>query len=158
MHFTFVGIVWLLVFLAIPVIVIIINRLAKGETITMPHFSGISKPGKKDGDTIECFNIYEHEIRGETMLKKSVCKDADIWEVGNKKMLWQKRMDGDKDFSRVDLPDEVHYPPERAARMIGCEPLRKLKSLKFNWYEHLAPFAPVIALGIVIFIFYLMAN
>lgn len=163
MQITWGGILILFIIALLVVAFVVVNRLIKGEPLPFSHISfsklrnltpskikaTVQKPNT---NTILCLNIYEDKIVGEYMLKTSVCKDADIWEYGSKKYLLQLNDNGV--WKRLDLPDVIAYPPERLARMMGCEPLRKLKSLKFTWYEKVAPFAPVVAIliGALLFI------
>jgi len=161
MHITGGGLLILLIIGVVILAIIVIKRLISGQPLPFAGFSikkiksnvksGIKRQ-KPDEDMVLCLNIYEDKIVGEYMLKKSVCLDADIWEVGSKKHLVQTNKNNQ--WGHLDLPDDIVYPPERLARMMGCEPLRKLKSLKFTWFEKAAPFAPVVALliGALLFI------
>jgi len=164
MQITWGGILILFIIALLVVAIIVVRRLIKGEPLPFNNVSFRSlgnltpskikanvKNQKPNTDIILCLNIYSDKIIGEHMLKASVCKDADIWEYGSKKYLLQINDKGS--WKRLDLPDVIAYPPERLARMMGCEPLRKLKSLKFTWYEKVAPFAPVVAILIGAFLF-----
>jgi len=161
-YFTLGSLGVVLILLLIGIAIFLIIRWRNGEPL-LPSFSfSAIAPGRRkkikhnkntqgkenpDDNSIFCINIYPDKFVGEFMLKTAVAKDADIWEIGNKKALLQMR--SDKLYAKLSLPDDIIYPPERLARMIGCEPLRRLKGLKFKWYQHLAPFAPVVALLIV---------
>ena len=161
MQITGGGLLILLIIALVIVGIIVIKRLISGEGLP---FAGLSfkklkdtniktalKKHKPDENLILCLNEYPEKLVGEYMLKTSVCKDADTWDWGSKKYLFQI-YDG-KTYKRFDLPDTIAYPPERLARMMGCEPLRRLKSLKFTWLERAAPFAPVVAILIGAFLF-----
>ena len=160
---TWWGLLWLLLLVVVlPVAFILINKWRNGESISFSFSSldprniklGSLKPkniketlkgNKPDDGSVLCLNVYANKIVGEYMLKKAVNEISDTWGLGNKKYLLQGRT---KDtWSPVLLPSIISYPTERLARMMEC-PLTKLKSLKFHWYEHAAPFAPVVALGI----------
>ncbi len=155
------GLLILLIIGVVILAIIVVNRLINGQPLPFAGFSfskiksnvksGIKRQKPSD-DMVLCLNVYENKIVGEYMLKNSVCKDADIWEYNSKKYLLQTNKDNQ--WKRIDLPEDISYPPERLSRMMGCEPLRKLKSLKFTWYEKVAPFAPVVALliGALLFI------
>lgn len=146
MHITGGGILILAIIGAIILAIILFKRWRSGGSMSLKGISMDFKRQKNDKNTVLCFNVYSDKIVGEYMLRKSVLKDADEWKLGSKTYLYQG-YDG-KNWLRIVQPDKVSYQPERLARMMGCEPLRRLKSLKFKWYEHLAPFAPVAALGI----------
>jgi len=121
----------------------------------------LAKAAQNKEGLIRCYNMYPKKMGGdkeEYMEKDKVCPLADYWEYTNKNKMYLVQvfdgMDGEeKKFKPFTLPDEISYPPERYARIIGCEPLQRLKSLKFGWLEQLAPFAPVVALliGLVLF-------
>lgn len=155
MHITGTGVIMLLMFGLIIGGIFAIKHWKGGGSFSFkfrkPSLKNIKKP-PVDPNTVLCLNIYPDKIVGEYMLKSSVDATANIWEKGAKKYILQVHKD--KKYQAVRLPDAVVYPPERLARMMGCEPLRKLKSLKFKWYEQLAPFAPVVALliGFVLFV------
>lgn len=146
MQITGGGIVILLIIAVIIIGIIVINRWRSGSSMSLKGVKVNLKRQKTDDNTVFCLNIYPNKIVGEYMLKTSVCKDADIWPIGSKKPVLQGYKDGH--YIKISQPDDIAYPPERLARMMGCEPLRRLKSLKFKWYEQLAPFAPVVALAI----------
>lgn len=96
---------------------------------------------------IRCFNLYPKYYKQEFMAEKSVCPDARYFRFWDGKMrLVQKWETKTKQFVPVELPEVITYPAERAARIVGCEPLQRLKSIKYGWLEQIAPFAPVVAL------------
>lgn len=154
MHITLGGVLMIVGIGVVIIAIMVINRLIHGEPVTV---KSINMPGKKKDDgTVLCLNIYPDKIVGETMLTKSIAPDADVWGLANKKY----RLQGiaNKIYQKVVIPDTPRYPAERLARLPGCMPLRKFKASKRTWYQHLAPFAPVVALIIVVLFFYLMAN
>lgn len=155
------GIVILIIIAVIVLGIIFIRRWRSGQSISLTglhpkNLKNTFKREKADESTELCFNIYPNKIVGEYMLRSAVVPDTDEWELGNKRYKMQGKKG--KDWLKVVVSDEVLYPAERLARMMGCMPLRKFKSFKFNWYEKLAPYAPVVALIIVGLLFYLMAN
>lgn len=146
MHITGTGIIMLVGIFAIIGGIFAFKFWRSGGSLSVKSVKTGFTRQKKDPDSILCLNVYPTKIVGENMLKKSVHPDAKVWELGTRKYLLQKVEN--RQYLPLELPDEIAYPPERLARMMGCEPLRRLKSLKFKWYEQLAPFAPVIALVI----------
>lgn len=138
------GFLFLLAIGAIIGGIVYIKARRSGRSINLKNLKSPFK--KEDSDSAECLNIYPDCIKVETMLKKSISSDADMWQFGTKKFYIQCYINGK--YTGFKLPDTISYPPERLARMMGCQPLRRLKSLKFGLLEQLAPFAPVVALGI----------
>lgn len=161
MHITGFGVFILLVFIGLPIAYIFYKKWRAGGSVSIKpsnlkeSIKSIIKKEKLDDSLVLCLNVYGDRIVAETMLKKSVCPDADIWEIGAKKYLLQGYVDGK--WVKVELPGDIAYPPERLCRMMGCEPLRRLKSLKFKWYEQMAPFAPVAAL-LIGFLLYIVVK
>lgn len=150
MHITFGGIVFLICIALVIIGIIWFRSWRSGSNINWSFWKR-EKKEKPDADSILCFNIYPDKYKVEKMLKKSVCKDAEIIKIGNTQYVMQGW--NGKEFLAVHEPEDIIYQPERLARMMGCEPLRRLKSLKFSKWEQLAPFAPVAALLIAFFLF-----
>ena len=151
MQITFGGVLYLIAIALIIVSLIFISRWRSGGSFSLSLRSlnpkNIKTPFKPkiDDGTVLCLNVYPDKIIGEYMLRSSVNKKAYTWEIGSKKYLMQYK--SKNEWEPLCLPSIISYPTERLARMMEC-PLTKLKSLKFHWYEHAAPFAPVAALGI----------
>lgn len=145
MHITVGGVVFLVVIAVVILGIVFIRYMLSGRRVSVKNISNPLKRRPDDG-TVECFNIYPDRIVVERMLEKSVLPEADIWELGTRKVVMQGYMNSK--WTRVDLPVDIKYPPERLAGMMGCIPYRKLLSLKFSLLEKLAPYAPVAALGI----------
>lgn len=153
MHITLGGGIFLAFIGLVIAGIVVFNRWRSGAPVSFNRESikrGLTREKAPD-DTILCLNVYQDRIVGEYIPKDKVNSDADRWELGTKKYILQQIPD--KEPGQLELPDTIAYPPERLARMMGCEPLRKLKSLKFKWYEQLAPFAPVIAFVIAAILF-----
>lgn len=150
MQITPLGILYLFIIAGIALAVIVIKNKRTSGSFRLPSIS-IGGRKKPVDDSEWCFNIYPEKIAVERMLKTSIHKNARLWQVGNKQCRFQKYVG--KQYVPAYLPDDIAFPPERLARMMGCEPLKKLKSLKFSWLENLAPFAPVVAMLIAAILF-----
>lgn len=156
MHITFGGIVFLIVLILVIVGIVWFNSWRKGDRGSLNIHIGKMSRKKKDDNLVACFNDYPDCYKMEYMLKTSVAKGADLIKIGAKQCYMQG-WDGKK-FIAVHEPKDIVYPTERLARMMGCEPLKKLKSLKFSRWEQLAPFAPVAALLIGTFLFVIIVG
>lgn len=114
-------------------------------------------------DMVLCLNFYPRQLGGikvENMAPGDVALDADEWDCENNRLKYKLQ------YWNVDqaklvafrLSDKVTYTPDMVARMIGCEPLQKLKAIQSGWIERLAPFAPVAALGIGAILFVIVMG
>lgn len=156
---SFGGILWIFGFIIFAVIIYLLIRILRGQGL--PNFSWSPKnikikPGKLGDDYVLCFNDYPDKIACEPMRKKDMDKDAHPWKIGGKVYYYQGFKK--EKFAALSLPEDISYLPETLARMMGCEPLKKLKSLKFSWLESLAPFAPVVALIVAAILFLILVG
>lgn len=156
------GILALLIILAIVISAFVVVRAWKGKGFSLPSIPTIGlkstigmKVKRQDTEHRHCLNYYKDKIAYEIMRKSDICKTARIWNIAGKNGLLQGF---DKKHFPILLPDDISYPPERLARMMGCPPLKKLKSLRFSLLEQLAPFAPVIALAIGALLFIIVLG
>jgi len=150
MQITWGGVLFIFIIIAVIIGIWLFNNWRQGKEIKMPRMDFYRK--KPDDGTVLCFNIYPDCYKVETMLKESTSKKARRCNINGKKGIMQKY--DNRQYSPYIITDTVLYPADRAARMIGCKDLRELKSLKFSWFENIAPFAPVIALliGVILFV------
>lgn len=151
MHISFGGIAALLFFVALVfVLVKLTSKGENGSNFSFADLKNLRHRNEKPGDSenkVRCLNNYPDKYVLEYIDKDKVAADADSWEIGGKECFFQNIINNVS--SRIELPTESKYPTERLARLMGCEPLRKLKSLKFGILDKLAPFAPVAAIGIL---------
>lgn len=154
MHITFGGIIFLVLMVSIIPAIIVIRKMIAGERVNLPNMT--IKSRQKETNTILCWNVYDDCIRVEEMLKNSVCEDADAWQYASKKYAFQYFKGSH--YYAGKLPAVPNYPPEKLARMHGAPDVRKLLSLRFDWWHNLAPFAPVAALGIGALLFIMILG
>lgn len=115
--------------------------------------TNVKKAATVKGNLVRCLNIYDRrtsDSKVEYMEKEKTCPDADYWYYKNDGkwylvQVWDKN---DNKLVAFKLPTEITYRPDRYARILGCDPLRRLKSEKFGILEQIAPFAPVTAMVI----------
>lgn len=153
------GILWFFGIAVLAIIIYLLVRILRGKGLPKLSWSLKSvklKTEKMGDDYTLCFNVYPDKIACEPMRKKDVCKGAHLWKIGNKDHYYQGFKDNG--FTALSLPKDISFLPETLARMMGCEPLKKLKSLKFSWLEHLAPFAPVVALVVAGILFLIIVG
>lgn len=148
------GIVILVVIALVGVLIFAIGRVRKGKNIKVWEDLSIRK--QKESDTSYCLNVYENKIESTMMLNNSIAKGARKWHIGGRFYYLQGHKD--KNYFPLLLPDTISYLPSTLARMMGCLPLQELKSLKFSILENLAPFAPVVALGIAAILFIIVLG
>lgn len=145
------GIIFICVLATLIGGIYLFNNWRQGKKVDIPK-ANIFKRVKQDENTTLCFNIYASYYKVETMLTKGLYQPVRTCEIGNKPGIIQ--MNILKEYKPYVLSDKIGWPAERAARMIGCKDLRKLKAMKFSLLEQLATFAPVaaIAIGVLLFI------
>ena len=163
MQITWGGIIFLLIIVLVIVGLIAYNRFKNGKGfnigLTMPNFHekpSFRRTHKEKSEVAigtPCFSIYKNKMVVENI------ENVDslyTWDIINKPYVFQGCVDGV--YSLIKLSDDITYQPDRLARMIGCMPLKRLKSLKFSILENLAPFAPVVALLIGLILYLVVAG
>ncbi len=163
MQITWGGIVFLLIIVLLVMFLIAYNRFKndKGFNIGLkmpsfhgkPSLKGIGKKTPEPASGTPCFNVYKNKMIVENV---GGVENLFTWDISNKPHVFQSCVEGASTL--IKLSDDITYQPDRLARMIGCVPLKRLKSLKFSILENLAPFAPVIALLIGLILYLIVSD
>ena len=155
------GFLWIIIFIIVAIIIYLGRRILKGQGLpAIPSLDNF-QPQKKRinqqiSDQVLCMTISPGRIDYGQIFVSNLNNKSRLWDISNKKGFIQGVKDGES--IPILLPDKISYLPEKLARMIGCLPLKRLKSLSYSLLENLAPFAPVIAIAIGAILFLIIVG